>query len=229
MGSSSKGLSKTHKQAIPTVHGLTDSAQSNLSKSNPCPSQVDSSSISITHTENETSNSSSPLTTSQKKFRPPTSPHDLIQEHYVNDPQFEWKVLVCCFMLNQTSRKQLDKVIDSFFEKWSCPWDLLVAPNEEVAEHIRSLGFKNRRTERLKRMSDEFIEAKKLAALERGEGASLTGEKVRDLHGVGEYAARAYEIFCLGKLGEKEPEDGPLTKYWAWATENATSYERGWL
>ncbi|GAU43405.1 hypothetical protein TSUD_135190 [Trifolium subterraneum] len=37
---------------------------------------------------------------------------------------------------------------------------------------------------------------------------------VTDLHGVGQYAADAYAIFCTGKWDEVEPDDHMLNKYW---------------
>ena len=39
------------------------------------------------------------------KYVAPLSPHGLIQEHYPGD---EYRVLVCCQLLNQTSRKRLE-------------------------------------------------------------------------------------------------------------------------
>lgn len=45
-----------------------------------------------------------------------------------------------------------------------------------------------------------------------------SGAAIRELHGIGEYAARAYEIFCLGQAGDKMPDDGPAAKYWCWMT-----------
>ena len=39
----------------------------------------------------------------------------LIQDIYKNDP---WKMLICCIFLNQTTREQVDKIVDNFFEKY---------------------------------------------------------------------------------------------------------------
>lgn len=169
-----------------------------------------------------------PTAPQRARFAAPLSPHDLIQEHYRDDPEFEWKVLVCCMMLNQTSRKQLDQVVERFFEKWSNPFDLLIAVPEDIEQAIKSLGFKSMRTKRLLKMSDQFMEAKKVAALEQGEGARLTSEQASALYGVGEYALRAFEIFCLGKLGDEPPQDHSLIKYWSWGREHFDEYNSGW-
>ena len=49
-------------------------------------------------------------------WQPPKSPVGLIQEELWPD---EWKILISCLMLNQTTRKQVDKVIWKFFDKWN--------------------------------------------------------------------------------------------------------------
>ena len=127
-------------------------------------------------------------------------------------------MIVCCIMLNCTSRGQLDKVIEGFFERWPGPKELLDEDPDVLAEAVKSCGFKNRRVERLRRMSGGY------GAL----GPEPTLEGIESLHGVGEYAARAVGIFCYGVPGEEEPEDGPLTKYWKWCRENPEEYEKGW-
>lgn len=159
------------------------------------------------------------------RYVAPRSPHMLLQEDLEGDP---WKILVCCVMLNCTTRKQMEPVMWEFFQKWPGPKELVSANQCEVAEQIKSLGFKNRRTERLVRMSREFIALVEECRTPGSQKAtkSPTGEivpsggAIRELHGVGEYAARAYEMFCLGHAGDKMPDDGPLTKYWCFMTGN---------
>jgi hypothetical protein len=48
--------------------------------------------------------------------------------------------------------------------------------------------------------------------------AYLTGDwkHASELPGVGDYAARMWEIFFLGKLGDEPPNDGALKLYWYW-------------
>lgn len=151
-----------------------------------------------------------------RRFAGPKSPHDLIQERYPHDG---WAVLVCCLMLNCTTRAQMERVIGPFLERWPTPYAVLSADSDEMAEVVRSLGFKNRRTERIKRLAGDIV------ALG---GGPITRENVRSLHGVGEYGARAYEIFCLGVLGAEPPEDHSLVKYYEWALANPDAYATGW-
>lgn len=48
--------------------------------------------------------------------------------------------------------------------------------------------------------------------------AYLTGnwEHASELPGVGDYAARMWEIFFLGRMGDEPPKDGALKLYWYW-------------
>lgn len=130
---------------------------------------------------------------------PPRSPHGLIQEDLFPD---EWKCLVACLMLNCTSRKQVEKVIPEFFQRWSNPNSFLVASPDEVSDLISSLGFKNRRTQRLFEMTKAYVER--------------SWAHVSELPGVGEYASRMWEIFFENKLGDEPPNDGALVLYWSW-------------
>lgn len=130
---------------------------------------------------------------------PPRSGYGLIQEDLWPD---EWKIIVSCMMLNCTSRKQVERVLPTFFKKWSGANELLCADIDDVTETIAPLGFKNRRTKNLLNMSRSYLEGK--------------WTDPRDLPGVGEYGARAWEIFCANKLGDNPPEDGALVLYWKW-------------
>lgn len=130
---------------------------------------------------------------------PPRSGFGLIQEDLFPD---EWKVLVSCMMLNCTSRKQVEKVIPDFFNKWPGAKDLIAASPDEVAETISPLGFKNRRTKNLLDMSKAYLDQQ--------------WKDPRDLPGIGEYAARAWEMFFGNKLGDDPPKDGALVVYWNW-------------
>lgn len=160
----------------------------------------------------------------RKAFRAPVSPHDLIQEHYVGTPWAAWKMLVCNIALNCANRKQLDKVIGPFFERWPGPHRLLSSPVEDIAAAIKSLGFQNRRAERLLKLSEEY-----LACAQDDPDYVPTVEEVVDFYGVGSYAVFSHAMFCLGVLGDTPPDDGSLEKYWSWAKgEGAAAYARGW-
>jgi methyl-CpG-binding domain protein 4 len=130
---------------------------------------------------------------------PYRSPYGLIQEDLWPD---EWKCLVACMMLNCTTRKQIEKVLPEFFNRWQSADQFLSAIKEEVSELIKPLGFQNRRTERLFRMTSAYV---------KGDWSHVV-----ELPGIGDYASRSWEIFFKNKLGDQPPNDGALVLYWNW-------------
>ena len=132
----------------------------------------------------------------------PHSPHDLIQEHYPGD---EYKILVCCQLLNQTSRKQLDGIVDTFFSKWPTAELLKTANTEELVNVIRPLGFYNRRSRALKRFAKEYL--------------TKDWKSASDLYGCGKYANDAWNIFIKGNVRGVEPNDHALNDYHSWYIE----------
>ena len=126
------------------------------------------------------------------------SPYSLLQELYWPN---EWKILVCCILLNQTTRKQVDNVRDAFFKKWPTPKLLLKADPNQVLEVIQSLGFKNRRINNLFKMSEQYIKG--------------NWKEAQDLYGIGKYGNDSYEIFIKNNLNVK-PTDHALNKYMSW-------------
>lgn len=128
---------------------------------------------------------------------PLVSPFGLIQETLWPD---EWKILIACMMLNCTSRKQVDAVAPKFFKNWPLPEVFLQADRQDIIDTCRPLGFANRRTENMVRMTKMYLENNWTHASE--------------LPGIGQYAARAWEIFCRGVLGEIPPVDHALVRYW---------------
>lgn len=129
------------------------------------------------------------------------SPLNLLQEIYREDP---WKMLICCIFLNQTSRKQVDQIRENFFLKYPDPKTAIAADDTEMAEMIKILGFKNVRTKRIKRFSEQFITKSWLNPIE--------------LHGIGQYAQDSWDIFQKYDFSVN-PTDGVLKKYLAWVNE----------
>jgi methyl-CpG-binding domain protein 4 len=126
----------------------------------------------------------------------------LIQEDlYPN----EWAILVSCMMLNCTSRKQVEKVLPEFLKRWPGPQQFMEAPVTEVVDLCRPLGFANRRTINLKKMTEAYLAG--------------GWQHARELPGIGEYAAAAWEIFCLGVFSEDPPKDHALVQYHEWARQ----------
>lgn len=135
-------------------------------------------------------------------WQPPKSPHGLIQEDLWPD---EWKILMSCLMLNQTTRKQVDKVIWDFFERWSCPSDFLSSSHEDVSSILRPLGFYNRRPKAMRKFTQGYIRKEWSEPIE--------------LYGIGKYANDAWRIFCRGDWKSVDPQDHALNKYHAYLRE----------
>jgi methyl-CpG-binding domain protein 4 len=127
------------------------------------------------------------------------SPYNLLQEIYNEHP---WRMLVCCIMLNCTSRKQVDQVRDEFFIKYPEPSDASCADSEKMAELISILGFKNKRTNTIKRFSNDWV--------------NLEWSEPNELYGIGKYGQDSWEIFQKGNLAVT-PTDGVLNTYLDWA------------
>lgn len=133
-----------------------------------------------------------------------TSPYNTRQEQYRDDP---WKMLMVCFMLNQTSHKQVDQVRDEFFSRYPNAQALLDAPDSEIVELIKPLGFYNRRTKAWKEFSRQWIEA-------GTDRPSL--EQLQDMKGVGRYALDSWKVFQLYEY-HTEVDDHVLNWYVEWA------------
>lgn len=134
---------------------------------------------------------------------PPRSPFGLIQEDLWSPrAESEWLILVTCIMLNCTSRKQVEGVLPEFISRWPTPQRFLTSDRYSVVELCKPLGFANRRTDNLLKMTRRFV--------------SNDWTHARELPGIGEYAARAWEMFCMGELGDEPPRDGALTVYYGW-------------
>ena len=127
------------------------------------------------------------------------SPYSLLQEIYNEHP---WRMLVCCIMLNCTSRKQVDRVREEFFSKYPDAVDAELADPIEMAELIALLGFKNKRTNTLKRFSNDWM--------------TLEWSEPSELYGIGKYGQDSWEIFQKGNLAVS-PNDGVLNTYLDWA------------
>jgi|TARA_B100000902_G_scaffold343121_1_gene347594 methyl-CpG-binding domain protein 4 len=127
----------------------------------------------------------------------------LLQDIYKNDP---WKMLVCCIMLNLTTRKQVDKVRHKLFDEFPTPKALANAKLEELSELLMPLGMQYKRAATLKRFSQEYIDG--------------FTDPIK-LHGIGKYAKDSWEIFQNNNLNV-QPTDKVLNLYLATALEMQT-------
>lgn len=119
----------------------------------------------------------------------------MIQEVYQHDP---WKMLVCCIFLNQTNRDQVDRVRHRFFHEYPDPESAERAETSTMSEIIAPLGFKNRRTDTLKKFSRDWTRKQWTEPIE--------------LHGIGKYGQDSWEIFQKKNYSVK-PTDGALKQY----------------
>ena len=136
------------------------------------------------------------------------SPYNLLQEIYHEHP---WRMLVCCIMLNCTSRKQVDQVREKFFRRYPDAVEAERADPTEMAEIIALLGFKNKRTQTIIRFSSDWM--------------TLDWSEPNELYGIGKYGQDSWEIFQKGNLNVV-PTDGVLATYLAWARTSAASISR---
>ena len=136
---------------------------------------------------------------SQRPWRPPHSPFGLLEEILWDRP---WALLVCCILLNQTSRVQVDGVLTRLLAAWPDAAALASADAESVEAILRPLGLHRRRARTLIRFSSKFLEG--------------AWRKPEELPGIGEYAADAHAIFCEGRWRDCEPRDHALRWYTDW-------------
>uniref|UniRef100_UPI0037E96F07 methyl-CpG-binding domain protein 4 n=1 Tax=Semicossyphus pulcher TaxID=241346 RepID=UPI0037E96F07 len=138
-----------------------------------------------------------------KKWTPPRSPYNLVQETLFHDP---WKLLVATIFLNKTSGKMAIPVLWQFFERYPSAQVTREADWKPMSELIRPLGLYELRAKILVRFSDEYLTKQWRYPIE--------------LHGIGKYGNDSYRIFCVEEWREVTPKDHMLNKYHAWLWEN---------
>ncbi len=139
---------------------------------------------------------------------PPRSPYGLIQEDLWPN---EFKILVACMLLNCTTRKQVEKVVPTLFRLWPDATAMAAADPQKLSEVIAPLGFKNRRASNLIKMSKHYL--------------AKDWKHVKELPGIGDYAAGAWEIFCRQSIPQACPPDHALKYYYDWRKLHAEDSE----
>lgn len=130
---------------------------------------------------------------------PPVSPYGLIQETLW---PAEWQILVVCILLNQTQRKQVEAIAREFFRRWPTAQDFINVDPEQVVTLLTTLGFCNRRTDNLIKMTKHYLTA--------------PWEHANELPGIGDYGSECHEIFCRGNVPLEAPSDHALKQYVLW-------------
>jgi len=125
-------------------------------------------------------------------------------------------MLMVCFMLNQTSHKQVDQIREEFFSRYPNAQALLEAEDTEIIELIKPLGFYNRRCRAWKQFCQQWI------AL--GTDAPSLAQLI-ELKGVGKYALDSWKVFQLYEY-DTEVEDHVLNWYVEWAKQEVERIKR---
>ncbi|XP_070145493.1 methyl-CpG-binding domain protein 4 isoform X4 [Ovis canadensis] len=151
-----------------------------------------------------------------KKWTPPRSPFNLVQETLFHDP---WKLLIATIFLNRTSGKMAIPVLWQFLEKYPSAEAARTADWRDVSELLKPLGLYDLRAKTIIKFSDEYLTKQWRYPIE--------------LHGIGKYGNDSYRIFCVNEWkqvrpsssafclwGKVHPEDHKLNKYHDWLWEN---------
>ncbi|KAM3871768.1 methyl-CpG-binding domain protein 4 [Diretmus argenteus] len=138
-----------------------------------------------------------------KKWTPPRSPFNLVQEILFHDP---WKLLVATIFLNKTSGKMAIPVLWQFFERYPSAELTREVDWKPMSELLKPLGLYELRAKIIIRFSDEYLTKQWRYPIE--------------LHGIGKYGNDSYRIFCVGEWRQVTPQDHKLNKYHVWLWEN---------
>jgi endonuclease III len=118
----------------------------------------------------------------------------LIQEDYLDN---QWKMMVCCILLNQTNNKQVRPILSSVFELISNPLSAIGCDPERLAAVIKTTGFQNVKASRIIKLSQKWVDGFNDAI---------------ELPGIGKYGRDSWEIFVKKNLSV-EPTDKKLIIY----------------
>ena len=151
-------------------------------------------------------------------FKLQTSPYETRQETYREDP---WKMLMVCFMLNQTSHKQVDQVRVQFFDRFPNADSLIRAEESEIASVIKPLGLYNRRAKAWKEFSLQWM----IAVEKYGDPVSVPITDLEKMRGVGRYALDSWKVFQLFRY-DTPVDDHVLNWYVNWAKSEVENIYR---
>jgi len=128
-----------------------------------------------------------------------------LQEKFKDDP---WKMLVSCMLLNLTSRRHVDKVIDQLFEKFPTANRMEAATPEAIGEIIRPCGLWRTRSVTLQKMSGHWSRMKLAFPFQ-----DPPEREVARMPGVGPYALDSYRFFVLADTSRFESGDKELANW----------------
>ena len=109
-----------------------------------------------------------------------------------------WQHMVGVMCLNMTYRKQVKKVLPILFKKYPNAKAFLQGKSDDQEKLLKPLGMVHVRTQRLRRMSEDFL--------------TWDYEDATDLYGIGKYGSDSYRIFYKNDI-PKDVEDKELKRY----------------
>ena len=109
-----------------------------------------------------------------------------------------WQHMVGVMCLNMTHRKQVKKVLPILFKKYPNAKAFLQGKSEDQEKLLQPLGMVHVRTQRLRRMSEDFLKWDRKDAT--------------DLYGIGKYGSDSYRIFYKNDI-PKDVQDKELKRY----------------
>ena len=109
-----------------------------------------------------------------------------------------WQDMVGVMCLNMTYRKQVKRVLPVLFKKYPNPKAFLRGKSDDQEKLLKPLGMVHVRTQRLRRMSENFLK--------------WDYKDATDLYGIGKYGSDSYRIFYKNEI-PKDVEDKELKRY----------------
>jgi methyl-CpG-binding domain protein 4 len=148
----------------------------------------------------------------------PISPLNMLQEQQLGRPDQNWRILVCCMLLNMTHGRQVRPMIDSFFGMCPNPREVMIYASDpeltkDALDLLRPLGFFNRRWRSLTGMSQDYLN------MGDPKSRGFTDARwVKSLRGCGQYAMDSIAIFVYGS-SDNVSSDTWLNDYVEWRTK----------
>jgi len=143
------------------------------------------------------------------------SPYNLLQEQQIGHEHAEWRILVCCILLNRTHGRVVRPMMDELWQRWPGPMSMAHCMPDQLLAFVRPLGFGEQRTRNLRHMSDQYVELDRAVTVP---GTFVDGGWVRGMSGCGQYAVDSINIFVYGKT-DVVTSDTWLNKYLEWKRE----------
>ena len=109
-----------------------------------------------------------------------------------------WQHIVGVMCLNMTYRKQVKKVLPILFKKYPNAKAFLQGKSDDQEKLLKPLGMVHVRTQRLRRMSEDFLKWDRKDATE--------------LYGIGKYGSDSYRIFYKNEI-PNDVQDKELRRY----------------